>query len=229
MMFVSFSIAYLTKIELVIILFGTLLLLNIAYSLPPFILSWRGSIAPALLPMGYITLTVISGFSASGAEIDKTTLWFLSGMYLHFLSRILLKDHRDMIGDKKAGKKTLILKKGNKFVSYLSFVFFLTSSIILLAVLWDFIHFWISNLVLVIGAALTMLVFLSKAEFWPEQRLFITVFGRLCSALVCLFIISFLINIFPINRTLATVYMVLLLAGFLVSINKIIQLQKYTN
>jgi 4-hydroxybenzoate polyprenyltransferase len=76
---------------------------NVAYSLRPVRLSWRGGLALALLPLGYVGLTMGLGYLAAGTPLSPLLLAFIAMCYLQFLARISLKDYRDVTGDRHHG------------------------------------------------------------------------------------------------------------------------------
>jgi len=90
------------------------LMLNYAYSLPPFSISHRGILAPLMLSLGYVLYPFYLGFRVSGQDLTHFAIWIAAGLYVSFIGRIILKDFRDVIGDKKHGKRTFIVRHGVK-------------------------------------------------------------------------------------------------------------------
>ncbi|MCB1255801.1 MAG: UbiA prenyltransferase family protein [Microthrixaceae bacterium] len=97
------------------------LVLGAAYSLPPLRLSRRGPATSLLLPLGYVTVPFMMGaFAASRNGIPAPTpgttaagTWMLiTGLYVSFLGRLLLKDFRDLEGDMLYGKRTFLVRYG---------------------------------------------------------------------------------------------------------------------
>jgi 4-hydroxybenzoate polyprenyltransferase len=88
------------------------LAINIAYSLPPFRLSYRTFLAPFALAIGYVIAPYLLGLSLLGVRITYHDGFLLAALYMLFLARINLKDFRDRKGDSKYGKPTLLLHFG---------------------------------------------------------------------------------------------------------------------
>lgn len=226
---ISFILVALTNNFILIGLFVLMLLLNTAYSLPPVQISHRGGLAPLLLPLGYIVLTLTSGFVLSGATLTSTVVVLIGGMYLHFLSRIVLKDHRDVVGDKKMGKKTLVIKYGNKFVSTLSMTLFVISTILLMIVLWPVIKNGFFFVLMLASGAIAMLHSLTLEERWEYQKPIITMYGRLCSGMITLLIFNFVAYYLDIPARGATLTMTALVIIFFLSLIDIKRLQQPTS
>lgn len=99
-----------------------MLIINYAYSLKPIRLSDRGLISQLVLALGYVYFPFSLGYWARAGHEEYP--WLLSfGLYLGFVGRLLLKDFRDVIGDKKHGKMTYVLRHGAKNTCILSVIF----------------------------------------------------------------------------------------------------------
>ncbi len=90
------------------------LILNYAYSLPPTKVSYRGALAPLLLPIGYVLLPFLVGVWSINSTLTKNGWYILVALYISFIGRIILKDFRDIKGDKKYGKRTFLIRYGRK-------------------------------------------------------------------------------------------------------------------
>lgn len=88
------------------------LLLNLAYSLPPIRVSYRGFLAPMLLPLGYVGLTFLLGAGLHDFRLDSADWLVFAGLYVSFIGRLLLKDFRDVEGDRRFGKRTFLVRHG---------------------------------------------------------------------------------------------------------------------
>lgn len=88
------------------------LLLNLAYSFPPVRVSYRGFLAPLLLPLGYVGLTFLLGAALHDFHLNHTDWLVLAGLYVSFIGRLLLKDFRDIEGDRRFGKRTFLVRYG---------------------------------------------------------------------------------------------------------------------
>lgn len=88
-----------------------MLVLDYAYSIKPIRISDRGILSQFLLAFAYVYYPFTLGFWSSNS--GNAYPWLLSlGIYLAFVARLLLKDFRDVKGDKKHGKMTFVLRHG---------------------------------------------------------------------------------------------------------------------
>jgi 4-hydroxybenzoate polyprenyltransferase len=186
----SFFLALLTGRLGIICLFSALLLLNAAYSLRPIQISRRGGFAPLLLPLGYIVLTVCSGVLLTKAPFKTSIVLLIAGMYLHFMARIILKDHRDVKGDAKAGKRTLVLQYGNAVVVQIALALFVSSALLLLTTVRTYAGTALGFAIALASGAVAALYYLMHEERWPYQKPLITIFGRFCSGMISVLIIG---------------------------------------
>ena len=104
--------AFLNHTAVVLTSFG--LVLNYVYSMPPFKLSYRGAVAIIILPVGYVLLPFLLAATSVHGTFTATTFLLLAGSYIAFMGRILLKDFRDVKGDRKFGKRTFLVRYGTK-------------------------------------------------------------------------------------------------------------------
>ena len=81
------------------------------YSVRPFRLSYRPMVSPVLLSVAYVFYSFTIGYWAS-TTIDKYPWTLAIGLCLGFIARLLLKDFRDVKGDKQEGKMTFLLRYG---------------------------------------------------------------------------------------------------------------------
>jgi 4-hydroxybenzoate polyprenyltransferase len=84
------------------------LAISAAYSLR---LSSRGAVASLVLPACYVATPYLLGTYGAGAAPD---LELLTGLYVGFIGRILLKDFRDVRGDALFGKRTFLVRYGRR-------------------------------------------------------------------------------------------------------------------
>lgn len=112
------------------LLMVVILLLNYAYSFRPFRLSDRGFVSQLTLPLAYVLLPLSLGYWSG--QTTKPYPWLLlAGLYTGFIARLLLKDFRDVKGDKKFGKRTFLLRHGRVMTCKLSGLFASISLLIL--------------------------------------------------------------------------------------------------
>ncbi len=90
-----------------------------AYSLPPFRLSRRGVVAPLVLPALFVGLPFVLGVLA-GRGLHAPDLALLAALYVGFIGRIVLKDFRDVVGDRLFGKRTFLVRHGRRATCALS-------------------------------------------------------------------------------------------------------------
>lgn len=83
------------------------------YSMPPIRISYRGILAPLLLPIGYIIFPMMIAPLHGGVGLSTGYMLLVAGLYLVFTSRVMLKDYRDVKGDAKYGKRTFLLRAGH--------------------------------------------------------------------------------------------------------------------
>jgi 4-hydroxybenzoate polyprenyltransferase len=96
-----------------IILTITLIISDYIYSLKPIRLTDRTLISPLVLAFWYTYYPLSLGFWSANRQ--NAYPWMLSiGIFLAFVARMLLKDFRDIKGDKKFGKKTFLIRYGAK-------------------------------------------------------------------------------------------------------------------
>ena len=90
------------------------LALALAYSLRPVRLCDRGAVAALLLPAGYVAVPFLVGLFAVRPQLAPADLVLVIGLYLGFISRIVLKDFRDVRGDALFGKRTFLVRHGRR-------------------------------------------------------------------------------------------------------------------
>jgi 4-hydroxybenzoate polyprenyltransferase len=88
------------------------LLISIAYSARPLLLSYRTSLAHVVLAVAYVLIPFGLGAVAGGGSLAADDAVFAAGLFCLFLARIVLKDFRDRRGDALYGKPTLLLRRG---------------------------------------------------------------------------------------------------------------------
>lgn len=96
--------------------------INLTYSLPPLRVSYRPLLVPFFLSLGYVVIPFLCAYYGYKSQLPTAGWIFLAGLYSMFIARINLKDFRDRVGDKAAGKPTMLLRYGKRPVITLSFV-----------------------------------------------------------------------------------------------------------
>jgi len=88
-----------------------MLVIDYMYSLKPLRISDRGILSQLLLAFAYVYFPFTLGYWSS--QSSEAYPWLVSiGLYLAFIARLLLKDFRDIKGDKQHGKMTFVLRHG---------------------------------------------------------------------------------------------------------------------
>ena len=104
-----------------------------AYSLPPFRLSRRGVVAPLVLPALFVGVPFVLGVLAGrGLRLGDVVL--LAALYVGFIGRIVLKDFRDVVGDRLFGKRTFLVRHGRGPTCVLSAVCWVAGTAALIVV-----------------------------------------------------------------------------------------------
>lgn len=155
-----------------------LLLLNAAYSLRPLQISRRGGLAPLLLPLGYIVLPFSLGYFIHHDAASNTWLRLLLAFYLHFIGRIILKDYRDVKGDKAHGKLTFLLRHGTKVVTAVSALAITTSALLMISTLRPLLGDLAYLMLVLVSFGLGCLWQLSQEHIWKRQKPLLSAFGR---------------------------------------------------
>ncbi len=108
------------------------LMLNVLYSIPPVQVSHRGLLASVLLPLGYVAVPYLSGILAYSDKLNELQWLLFAALYTSFIGRILLKDFRDIVGDRKFGKRTPLVRYGARNTLLLSAGFWTAGNVLLL-------------------------------------------------------------------------------------------------
>lgn len=113
---------------LAVMIMAGMLITDFLYSIKPIRISDRGILSPLVISLGYALYPFALGYWSSGENADFN--WLLAiGVYVGFVGRVLLKDFRDVIGDKKFGKLTFVIRHGNAMTCMVSGVFWAASLI----------------------------------------------------------------------------------------------------
>ncbi len=107
-----------------VILTLSIIIFDYIYSLKPSRLTDRTFTSPLFLAACYTYYPLSLGFWSANGHGEYP--WILSiGIYLAFVARMLLKDFRDVRGDKQFGKITFLLRYGSKTTCLVSAVLWL--------------------------------------------------------------------------------------------------------
>jgi 4-hydroxybenzoate polyprenyltransferase len=97
-----------------LVIVGSSLAVSYAYSVGPIRLSHRWTLAPIALALAYVAIPYALGVSIAGNGWDGRDVPLVSGLFVLFVARIVLKDFRDRLGDRVFGKPTLLLRLGKR-------------------------------------------------------------------------------------------------------------------
>jgi 4-hydroxybenzoate polyprenyltransferase len=103
-----------------------------AYSLTPLRISRRGVVASLVLPALFVALPFVLGVLA-GRGLRGGDLVLLSALYVGFVGRIVLKDFRDVVGDRLFGKRTFLVRHGRRVTCALSGVCWVVGTVLLVS------------------------------------------------------------------------------------------------
>jgi 4-hydroxybenzoate polyprenyltransferase len=95
-------------------------LLSANYSLRPVRFADRGALASLLLPACYVAVPFLAGCLAVAPVVHARAVVLLTGLYVTFVGRILLKDFRDVRGDALYGKRTFLVRHGRRWTCVFS-------------------------------------------------------------------------------------------------------------
>ena len=184
----------------VLLLTSLVLAIDYAYSLKPVRLSDKGIVSQLILPVAYVYFPFSIGFWSAGTHAAYP--WAISiGLYCGFVARLLLKDFRDVIGDKKYGKMTFLLRHGQRVTCQLSAFFSVTALTILLFAT----HPPQAITYVLLVGQLDVLIFLgilSHTQKMSDQKTLITLVAKVANALVLVFLAYFLaMNVGKLSST----------------------------
>jgi 4-hydroxybenzoate polyprenyltransferase len=159
------------------------ILINVLYSLPPVRVSYRTFLAPLFLAVGYVCVPYLLGTIAVQGTLGQDDLFWIGGLYLLFVGRIMLKDFRDRKGDAKYGKPTFLLRYGKKATCVASGALIVLGGGVLGWQLRD--EPWLTVLAVVfVGTIVAMLVRLYRATPGPDEQLSIGVGAKMGNGLL---------------------------------------------
>ena len=197
-----------------LIICAALLVLNQFYSNKPARVSRRGGLAPLLLPIGYVLLPFSLGYLSITDKISSAGLLVLAGLYLHFLGRIILKDYRDIKGDKTFGKKTFLINHGNRAVCTASGLSLLLSTVLIIYAAGKWLGPFAYSYVVLLFLGIGLLARLSKTETWKRQKPILAAFGRSMTGTTACLIFGLLFTIEPVSENTKALLALLLVAVY---------------
>jgi 4-hydroxybenzoate polyprenyltransferase len=158
---------------------GGLILVS-CYSLRPVRIADRGVVAPLALPACYVAVPFLIGALSVKSSLSLVQCVLLTGLYLAFIGRIVLKDFRDVRGDALFGKRTFLVRHGRKAAITFSAVFWTAGSLLVIAVNATTLPWVGIYSVMLLGALCAMRALARGADYRTEERLIsaIAVLGR---------------------------------------------------
>jgi 4-hydroxybenzoate polyprenyltransferase len=179
------------------------LVLSYCYSMPPVRFSYRGIIAPLILPIGYVVYPFCLTMQANNAAWTAPRLQLLSILYVCFIGRIILKDFRDVKGDRQFGKRTFIVRHGAAATCVVSALTWPISLGLLIWRFWGYPLVWLLILPFV-AAILLFLKFLSRETNLKRQIQFVGLIGRVSNGMALLVLAALYKELSPANTGLYT-------------------------
>jgi len=152
---------------------------NLAYSVRPVRIAYRGLAAPLLLPIAYVVVPFLVGLVVARHHFGTHELALLGGLYSCFIGRIVLKDFRDAHGDRLCGKRTFLIRYGSTATCAFSATCWVLGAIVLAIA----VPALAIPLALYLPAILFGLQRLSGAEGQREEQAFIWSLARIGMAI----------------------------------------------
>jgi len=153
------------------------IILSACYSLKPFRMSYRGILAALWLPLSYVVFSFMGGALVNGG-LSSLSSKILIALYVSFIGRIILKDFRDVKGDKKFGKRTFLVRHGAIKTCIVAVLAWLVGDLILSLALWGQFKLLIVLLQPMIILIIASLYFLSNQKILSKQLIIIQFIGN---------------------------------------------------
>ncbi|WP_161606351.1 UbiA prenyltransferase family protein [Microlunatus speluncae] len=160
-----------------------MVLLNLAYSLPPVRLSGRGVASQLLLPIGYVIFPAVVVWGIAGqSAVSWRGVLGVAGLYLLLVGRLFLKDIRDVEGDRRTGKRTFLVRHGLR-ITLVAAAVALTAGVLimLLAIVPPLRWALIAAAVITIVAEPLLLITVYAEPELDRQLLLVGLVGRVAS------------------------------------------------
>jgi len=142
-----------------------ILFIDYIYSLRPIRITDRTILSPLLLAAAYVYYSFSLGFWS--ASVAPAYPWLLTlGLFFGFIARLLLKDFRDVKGDKQHGKITFLLRYGAKTTCFFSGLFWLLAMVVVAASL----SFPIGTIIPLALGVLMALIWLQKLSVVRDSK-----------------------------------------------------------
>lgn len=179
--------ALLIKPEFLFLIIGGVIL-NVGYSNAPLKISYRGVLASFWLALSYVAIPFIAGSWIYSVHLRHDGWVILFAMYSFFVGRILLKDFRDYVGDKKFGKLNFLVRHGPRLTCLAAGLAWLIGDAVIIIGLrskYPVLIYLAQPIILVI---LLVLSRLANEKLLKKQLLEVSVIGRLGNAIAISFL-----------------------------------------
>lgn len=155
------------------------LLIDYIYSLKPIRVTNRTIASPLLLSFAYVYYSFSLGYWSTSFTLGYP--WFFTtGLYFGFIARLLLKDFRDVKGDKQFGKVTFLLRYGTKTTCIISSMFWFLAALVVIKAT-SFAPGVIVPLILGLIMTFILLYKLSKAPKVNDQQNLIAFIAKIAN------------------------------------------------
>ena len=183
------------------------LALSYIYSMPPLQLSYRGIIAPLFLPLGYVVYPFLLTFTANHAVFSADDYWLLAALYVSFTARIILKDFRDIKGDRQFGKRTFAVRHGTKATCLVSAMSWLIGVGLIVVRFNNFSLLWLA-LVPFITGIFWALKMLSDVKATKLQIQWVGLIGRLGNGTAILILATLYAELTPAKSSIYSILII---------------------
>ena len=178
------------------------LLLDYAYSFKPIRITDRGILSQLMLPIAYVLFPLSLGYW-SVDTVNPYPWLLLAGLYTGFIARLMLKDFRDVKGDKMFGKRTFLLRHGRLATCYVS-EFFGIVSLIIMSVVISFSPGALIVLIIGHGLASWFLRVLSKTSQIDHQVKLVKIIAKTANGSVIVILTYYFLDMINADQVIMT-------------------------
>jgi len=179
------------------------LLMDYAYSFKPIRITDRGVLSQLMLPIAYVFFPLSLGYW-SVDTVNPYPWLLLAGLYTGFIARLMLKDFRDVKGDKMFGKRTFLLRHGRLATCYVS-EFFGIVSLIIMSVVISFSPGALIVLILGHGLASWFLRVLSKTSQIDHQVKLVKIIAKTANGSVIVILTYYFLDMINAGQVIMTI------------------------
>lgn len=188
-------------------------LYNYLYSFQPLRITDRTILSPLTLAAAYTFQPFTLGYAAAGHDVHYP--WMLAmAIYFGFVSRLLLKDFRDVEGDAKFGKQTFLLRYGARATCLFSGLAALIS-LGFAAVAVTLSDGVLTALIIGNVGVLLLLTDLSHEQQTPEQLRLISLIAKLANTSLLALLVYYLCGLLLPSQPAADVVLPVTVAALL--------------